>query len=406
MSSMRVCAITYDEYPFELLVQRTAEAATRAGYTYHVICVTQGEQKRYEICNGVHVHRLSMHRLVGQSLGRTVLGWLAFLLRATVMVTRLHFKQKFHIVHVHNIPDFLVFSALIPKLLGAKVILGVQDVCPELMATKAKGRLRRLVVTLAVWQERVSTTFADHVLTVGWPFEECLLLRHVSPNKLSSVLNSADPSLYPVEKRTAPFTGRATPQRPLILMYHGTLAERHGLDTAIRAFALARGSAPHLRFHIQGRGESLVSLYNLAEELGVSEHMTFTGYSPSEKLVDFVAGGDIGIIPYRSDGFMDLVLPTKAFEFALMRRPMIASRTPAIRSLFRPESLRLCEPSNVDDFAQAIVDLYEHPEKRVRLLVNAEKDYEPYKWEIMAKRYQDLLASLAAQGRNQPQEDA
>jgi glycosyltransferase involved in cell wall biosynthesis len=395
MSSMRVCAITYDAYPYDLLVRRTAEAATRAGFAYDVICVMQGEQKKDERCDGVHVHRLSMQRLVGRSLSITVLGWLAFLLRAMMLVTRLHFKQKYHIIHVHNMPDFLVFSALVPKLLGAKVILGVQDVSPELMAAKAKERLRRLVVSLALFQEHISTSFADHVLTVGWPFEACLLKRGVSPNKLSSVLNSADPNLYPAEKRTVPFTGLATAQRPLILMYHGTLAERNGLDTAIRAFAIARGSAPHLRFHIQGRGESLPELKQLAEELGVSSHMTFTGYAPSEELVDFVAGGDIGIIPYRSDGFMDLVLPTKAYEFAWMRRPMIASNTPAIRSLFRPESLILCEPSNVDDFAQAILDLYECPEKRAQLIANAEKDYEPYTWETMAKRYQNLLASFS-----------
>jgi glycosyltransferase involved in cell wall biosynthesis len=394
MSSMRVCAITYDAYPYDLLVRRTAEAASRAGYEYHVICVMQGEQTNEERSDGVHVHRLSMQRLVGRSLGITVLGWLVFLFRAMILVTRLHFKHRFQIIHVHNMPDFLVFSALVPKLAGANVILGVQDVCPELMAAKARGRLRGLVRTLALLQERVSTAFADHVLTVGWPFEACLLKCGVSKQKLSSVLNSADPNLYPVAKRTAPFLGRASAERPLILMYHGTFAERNGLDTAIRAFAQARRSVPHLRLHLQGRGESIPSLQELAASLGVSDCITFTGYVPSENLVDFVAGGDIGIIPYRSDGFMDLVLPTKAYEFAWMRRPMIASSTPAIRSLFRPESLILCEPSNVEQFAQAIIELYEHPEKRAWLVTHAEQDYQPYRWEIMAKRYQDLLASF------------
>ena len=95
---------------------------------------------------------------------------------------------------------------------------------------------------------------------------------------------------------------------------------------------------------------------------------------------------------------MDLVLPTKAYEFALMHRPMIASETPAIRSMFRPESLILCEPSNVERFADAIVDLYQHPEKRALLVANAEQDYMPYRWEIMAERYQRLLASLVTKG--------
>jgi glycosyltransferase involved in cell wall biosynthesis len=254
-----------------------------------------------------------------------------------------------------------------------------------------------------MWQERLSAGFAHHVITVGWPFEELLLKRGIPAKKLTNILNSADPRLFPVMRRTEPLTEPPSEERPLILMYHGTAAERNGLDIAIRALAKALRQAPYLRLDIQGRGEALPSLKQLAQELGVSDHMIFTGYTPSEKLVDFVTHGDVGVIPYRSDGFMDLVLPTKAYEFALMRRSMIASDTPAIRSMFRPESLVLCEPSNVESFAQAIVDLYEHPEKRAQLLANAEQDYAPYRWELMAKRYQQLLASLATKYRKDQQ---
>jgi glycosyltransferase involved in cell wall biosynthesis len=70
-----------------------------------------------------------------------------------------------------------------------------------------------------------------------------------------------------------------------------------------------------------------------------------------------------------------------------------------MRSMFRPESVVLCEPSNVDSFAEAIVDLYQHPEKRTRLTANAEEDYTPYRWEMMAERYQQLIGCMAAKGR-------
>ena len=113
-------------------------------------------------------------------------------------------------------------------------------------------------------------------------------------------------------------------------------------------------------------------------------------------MADFVQQGDIGIIPYLSDGFMDFILPTKAYELALMRRPMIASDNSAIRSLFSPESIVLCEAANVDSFAAAIIDLYRHPQKRAQLAANAEQDNMKCRWELMAERYQQLLAHLAA----------
>ncbi len=180
-------------------------------------------------------------------------------------------------------------------------------------------------------------------------------------------------------------------------MYHGTLAERNGLDIAIRALVLARGTVPHVRLDIKGRGEHLPFLKQLAEELGVAEHVLFSGPCSTEEIVDFVVHGDIGIIPYRSDGFMDLVLPTKAYEFAWMHRPIIASNTPAIRSMFRPESIVLCDPARPEDFAEAIIDLYQHPEKRAGMIANAAEDYLPYRWEIMAERYLQLLVSLSRQ---------
>jgi glycosyltransferase involved in cell wall biosynthesis len=300
-------------------------------------------------------------------------------------------------------PDFLVFSAFFPRLLGAKVILGVQDVSPELMGAKAKGRLRRLVVPLAIWQERVSTAFADHVITVGWPFEELLLKRGVPAEKLTIILNSADPKFFPRSSQHHTSRECSGVVCPFILMYHGTVAERNGLDTAVRALALARRAVPQLRLDIQGRGEYLPFVKQLADELGVRDHVVITDPSPFERIVDFIAHGDLGIIPYRRDGFADLVLPTKAYEYAWMHCPIIASDTRAIRSMFRPESIKLCDPSKPEDFAEAIIDLYQHPEKRMSMVANADEDYQPYRWEVMAKRYQQLLTTMCRkQGQDEP----
>jgi glycosyltransferase involved in cell wall biosynthesis len=394
MSKIRVCNITFDWYPFDPLVRRLAEAAADGGNSVDVICLRQSHEMGHEVYNGVHVYRVPMNRGFGQPLLATIMNWCWFSLLAALYVTRLHLKNSYHVIHVHNIPDFLVFSALIPRLLGAKVILHVQDVCPELMAAKARGRKRKIISRLATWQERISTAFAHHVITVGWPFEQLLLGRGVSQEKITIILNSADPKLFPPSRRCLAASDAPEQEQPFIVMYHGTLAERNGLDVAIRALSLALQTVPLLRLDIQGRGEHLPFLKQLAEELGVSNHVVFTAPCPTEQVVDFVVHGDIGIIPYQSDGFMDLVLPTKAYEFAWMNRPMIASDTPAIRSMFRPGSITFCNPQEPESFANAIIDLFQNPEKRARMVMSADEDYEPYRWEYMATRYLQLLTFL------------
>src|SRR6266566_3241724 len=165
MASIRVAAISFDWYPYEPRALRLAETAANAGYEVDVICLRQPGERGNGVHNGVHIYRVPMSRSAGGSLLSTLLRWCWFLLIAGTRVTWLHLLRPYDIIHVHNMPDFLVFSALFPKLLGAKVILDVQDVSPELMAAKAKGPLRGIVRRLAIWQERISIAFVDHVVT-------------------------------------------------------------------------------------------------------------------------------------------------------------------------------------------------------------------------------------------------
>ena len=394
MPSVRIATITFHRYPSEPRALRLTQAAADAGFTVDVICAHQPDKKLYEISNGIRIYRMPIGRAWDKSLPKTLLTWCWFLLLAGATLTWLHLKHRYDVVYVHNMPDFLIFSALFSKLSGVKIILDVQDISPELMAAKAEGPLRGIMKHLAMWQEHISTTFADHVVTVGWPFQELLLKRGVPQEKLSIIINSADPKLFPHSHRCPIPSESSDEDKPLILMYHGTLAERNGLDTAIRALALARRVAPNVRLEIKGRPRRSLNLRQLATELGVSDSVVLSEPCPVSEVADFILNGDIGIIPYRYDGFTELLLPTKAYEFAWMHRAMIASDTPGIRSMFRPESIVLCDPASPESFAEAIIDLYQHPEKRARMVASAFEDYAPYRWELMAEHYQQLLASL------------
>ena len=394
MGQLRVGAITYDYYPFDIRVRRMAEAAADAGYEMHVICLRDKSEAPHEVCNGVITDRLPFSRGFGRPLPLTVLSWLWFMLLSGAVVTWQHIRQPYDVIIAHNMPDFLVFATIIPRILGAKVVLDVQDVSPELMAAKSNRRLKGLLFRLSALQERVSTMFSNFVITVGWPFEERLKSRGVPSRKLSQVLNSADPRLFPASRRTPPPSWAPGFDGPYIIMYYGTIAERNGLDTAVRALALALPRAPRLRLDIMGRGEPLPEVTRLADELGVGDHVQFSDPCPSENIVDFVVHGDAGIIPYKLDGFAELVLPTKAYEQAWLHRPIIASDTVAIRSMFQSGSVLLCEPDSPESFADALVKLYENPELQRTMVERAAEDYTPYRWEQVRAEYQEFLASL------------
>jgi hypothetical protein len=70
------------------------------------------------------------------------------------------------VVQAHNLPDFLVFAALVPKLLGARLILDLHDLMPEFYASRFKSGMTSFPIRLLCWQERLSCLFAKHVITV------------------------------------------------------------------------------------------------------------------------------------------------------------------------------------------------------------------------------------------------
>lgn len=397
MGNVRICSIAYDFYPFDITVRRMSEAATDAGFDVSVVCLRDRGERRYELCDGVKTYRVPQGREYSGSLLTSIFGWVWFTLLAGVIVGWLHLRRPFDVVIAHNMPDFLVFATLVPKLLGATVVLHVEDVTPELMAAKAGGkRAKNVLFRLAAIQERMSVGFADHIISAGWPFEEALARRGVKREKQTVIINSADPKMFPAERVNAAAV-QGSPNRPFTFMYYGTAAPRNGLDTAVHALAIASEIEPMLRFDIMGRGEELSSLRALAEELGVSERVRFFPPCPSERIVDFVVSGDAGIIPYRYDGFAELVLPTKAYEMAWTRRPIVASDTPAIRSMFRPDSVILCDPNRPEEFARAMVEVARQPALRARMVTQAAEDYEPLRWDVTRVRYQALLLRLARQ---------
>jgi len=93
---------------------------------------------------------------------------------------------------------------------------------------------------------------------------------------------------------------RAADGRPAdhAFFYIGRIVQEKGIDTLIRAFAivLARSdTAPRLL--LIGDGTARPAIEGLVDELGVREHVTFAGKQSGAALVDWVARGQIGVLP-------------------------------------------------------------------------------------------------------------
>src|SRR5262245_56893868 len=127
----RVAMVSFSSYPADPRPRRAAEALLQEGMTVDFICLGDEKELGREDAGGVDVGRLPIeHRRGGKS--SYAYQYSQFILACTWILAVRSLKHRYDLVYVNNMPDVLVFCSLMPKLLGAKVILDQHDPMPEL----------------------------------------------------------------------------------------------------------------------------------------------------------------------------------------------------------------------------------------------------------------------------------
>src|SRR5436190_13414714 len=132
LSGKHAAVVLFSHYPSDPRPRRAAEALAQEGMSVEVICLKEEESEpTHEEFNGVSITRVPLKRRRGGKVAYLLqYGW--FIVLAGVILSGRSLRRRYDLVHVHNMPDVLVFSALIPKLMGARVILDLHDPMPEL----------------------------------------------------------------------------------------------------------------------------------------------------------------------------------------------------------------------------------------------------------------------------------
>ena len=92
-----------------------------------LICLRDGKREpSREIVNGVNILRLPIPKRRGGKIDY-LLQYSAFGAACFMILAFRSLRKRYDIVHVDNMPDFLVFSGLVPRLFGSKVMLDLHD---------------------------------------------------------------------------------------------------------------------------------------------------------------------------------------------------------------------------------------------------------------------------------------
>lgn len=388
---MRVLMIAQSNYNYDARIIRLATALNNKGINVDVLCLRYEGQNSYDIVNGIRVHRI-MKNFSQESILSYVFGSLIFMMLSLFKAIKLEFSNNYNLVHVHNMPDYLVFSAAFHKLKRVPIILDIHDLTVELFKEKWSEKKFNRFKHILKFSEKLSCSFADRVLTVTKECVDNLVERGIPQEKITLIMNSADEAQFIYSDQRFSRNGSSN----FRLVYHGTIAPRFGLHFIINAMPDILKEIPGAELHFYGsyRSEYANEIRGKVRTLGIGNSVKFHHHIPYNQVNDMIKEYDMGVVTYEQTEYMNLAMPTKAGEYALCGLPFIISDMTSVRSVFSENSVKYVNPNDPVVIAESIVTMNNDVEKRKQMALSALEDMKRISWNVMKNRYLDLVYSL------------
>lgn len=385
---IHACMLAYTFYENDGRVIRYAEALADEGARVDAIVLRREGLPAEEVMNGVRVLRIQGREKNERGKGAYLLRVLRFFVNSMVEITRRHAEQPYDLIHVHSVPDFEVFAAFVPKLMGAKVVLDIHDIVPEFYAAKFKVSEQSMVFAALRHAERWSAGFADHVIVANDLWLNKITARSSHPDKCSALINYPDAGIFDPRLRQRVDDGR------FVVIYPGTLNWHQGLDIAITAFAKVCELAPSMELHIYGEGPAKAQLQQLVVDLGLGARVTLRPPLPIREIAAVMADADLGVVPKRNDAFGGDAFSTKTLEFMSLGVPLVVADTRVDRFYFDDSLVRFFRAGDADDLARVLLDAWIDRKRSADLSARAQAFAQRNSWAEKKGDYLDIVGRL------------
>lgn len=385
----RICMVTYSAYLGDTRVMRYAESLAERGDHVDVLAVQRSPGRpQHETVANVNLFRIQpRYGKNEKSKLSFLLPLVRFLFVSSAWIARRHSRNPYDLLHIHNVPDFLVFAAAYPRLTGAKVILDIHDIVPEFYASKFGVPPNSPPITMLRWMERASAMVADKIIIANHLWLEKFAARTGANGKCSVFINNVDAKVFHARPRTRN-------DGKLIVLFPGGLQSHQGLDIAIRAFRKITPELPHAEFHIYGDGNMKDKLIALTRELGLEERVRFFDPVSVRRVAEIMANADLGVVPKRADSFGNEAYSTKIMEFMALKVPVVVSRTKIDQYYFNDSVVRFFESGNPDAMSSAMLAVLSNPDLRQRLVARASDYAARNSWDSRKSHYLQLVDNL------------
>ena len=291
-----------------------------------------------------------------------------------------------------NPPDTYWALALPFKLFGRRFVFDQHDLCPEVYESRfpdGSGLVRQALRLL----ERATYATSDHVIATNETYRETAIARGgVDPERVTVVRTGPDPDCL---RRGAPVP-RWRNGRRYLCAYLGVMGPQDGVDLALEAAgSLFRSGRDDVHFVLMGKGDSFDDLVALAGELGIADHVTFTGRVPDETVFEVLSTADVGLCPDPLSPLNDVSTMNKTMEYMSFELPVVAFDLKETR-VSAGDAAVYVRPNDVEAYAGAIAELLDDPARRETMGKHGRSRVEDVlAWKHQSPVYVDVFRRLA-----------
>ena len=225
-----VLMVAYTDYASDPRVIREAEAALSAGFAVDFLALRRQGNPNIALVRGVRVFHLNQRRYRGGGHVNYLFAYLQFFVRCFFKATWLFFKNRYTVIHVNNMPDFLVFLFPHPENLRCENYPRYPRPDAEHLCFEVRRESLRLLLSFApVARAPECMVCRQNSYRYHEPVKHGILVKHgLNPDSIHVVANFADDELFQLQHSYS-IDGK------LRLVFHGTILERYGLGNVVLA---------------------------------------------------------------------------------------------------------------------------------------------------------------------------
>lgn len=273
-------------------------------------------RKSRETVDGIEVIRVRTYMAPNRGFGRRVLDYLSFAWASFFA----GLPRKADVIIATSPQFFTTWSGRALSLFKRKPwIFELRDIWPESIAAVGAGRGGAAMKILERIELRLYRN-AARIVAVSPAFKDNLVGRGVDPGKIEIVTNGADLDLWRARPRDEALRRALGIEDRFVIAYVGTMGMAHGLDFILRA--ASRIEDPRIHFLLVGDGSEAEALKRQAAQAGLA-NVTFHAPVAKAEAPRFIAAADAALVPLRRAETFRAVIPSKIFEAAAMRRPIL-----------------------------------------------------------------------------------